>query len=52
MNVNDSLEGSDLAAKLDCPIYTNTSDMLIDSFNFWVEGVTQTSVAIPGLIGE
>lgn len=37
---------------LDCPLYTNTSDQMIDQFNFWVEGVTQTSVAIPGLIGN
>jgi len=37
---------------LDCPIYTNTSEALIEYFKFWVEGVAQTCIAVPGFIGE
>jgi hypothetical protein len=36
---------------LDCPVYTNTSEALIDSFKFWIEGVAQTCIAVPGFIG-
>ena len=36
----------------DCPIYANDSEALIDSYRFWIEGVTQTSIAIPGFIGK
>ena len=36
----------------DCPVYTNDSEALIDSYKFWIEGVTQTSIAIPGFIGK
>ena len=42
---NDTLE-------LDCPIYTETSDEWINFFNFWVGGVFQSFVAIPGFIGK
>jgi len=37
---------------LDCPIYANNSEALIDSFKFWVEGVAQTCIAVPGFIGK
>ncbi len=51
-STGSSNQVEDLAVKLDCPVYDEGSDALIDSCNFWVEGVTQTSVAIPGLIGK
>jgi len=35
---------------LDCPVYTETSDEWIDFWNFWVGGVFQSFVAIPGFI--
>jgi len=37
---------------LDCPVYTNSSAFLIEQVQFWVEGVIQTCVAIPGLMGK
>lgn len=37
---------------LDCPLYTEKSDEWIDFFNFWVGGVTQTCIAVPGLLGN
>ena len=37
---------------LDCPAYGNHSDYYIGQVNFWVEGVLQTALAIPGLIGK
>ena len=37
---------------LDCPVYTETSDEWIDFWNFWVGGVFQSFVAIPGFIGK
>ena len=53
MNVNDSaMLEAEAAADLDCPEYNNNTSLLIYQFNFWVEGVTQTLVAIPGFLGE
>ena len=37
---------------LDCPEYGEYSDYYIGQVNFWVEGVLQTALAIPGLIGK
>ncbi|TRY67647.1 hypothetical protein TCAL_15804, partial [Tigriopus californicus] len=37
---------------LDCPEYGPYSDYYIQQVRFWVEGVIQTIVAIPGLIGN
>ncbi len=36
----------------DCPVYGPYSDYYIDTVHFWVEGVLQTMLAVPGLIGE
>lgn len=46
-----SLENTTQVA-LDCPVYGPYSDYYIQQVNFWVEGVIQTIVAIPGLIGK
>ena len=37
---------------LDCPVFTEPEKYLINQFNVWIEGVTQTCVAIPGFLGE
>ena len=37
---------------LDCPVYTENSDFYIEVVGFWVEGVLQTLLAIPGILGE
>ena len=37
---------------LDCPVYGNNSDYYISQVHWWVEGVFQTTVAVPGLAGE
>ena len=37
---------------LDCPVYGNNSDYYISQVHWWVEGVFQTTVAIPGLAGK
>ena len=37
---------------LDCPTYGNKSDHYINEVHWWVEGVFQTTVAIPGLAGK
>ena len=54
MNETDinSLESNSSAADLDCPLYTETSDDWIDFFNFWIGGVIQSCIAIPGFIGK
>ena len=36
----------------DCPVFGDDSDYYIAEVSFWVEGVIQTAVAIPGLIGK
>ena len=46
------MNNSENQTNLDCPIYTDTSDEWIDFFNFWVGGVFQSFVAIPGFIGK
>ena len=38
--------------ELDCPVYGNNSDYYISEVHWWVEGVFQTTVAVPGLAGE
>ena len=48
---NDS-NTSSLALALDCPVYGNNSDYYISQVHWWVEGVFQTTVAIPGLAGK
>ncbi len=45
-------EHSNANVTLDCPVYTENDDVTIATVNFWVEGVIQTAVAIPGLLGE
>ena len=53
MNNTDELELlTNDTTSLDCPVYTETSDEWIDFFNFWVGGVFQSFVAIPGFIGK
>ena len=46
------MNNSENQTNLDCPIYTENSDEWIDFFNFWVGGVFQSFVAIPGFIGK
>ena len=43
---------SSLFPPLDCPVYGNNSDYYISQVHWWVEGVFQTAVAIPGLAGK
>ena len=38
--------------ELDCPEYGEFSEQHIQALNFWIEGVVQTTLAVPGLIGE
>ena len=38
--------------ELDCPVYHENSDDWIDFFNFWIGGVLQTGIAIPGFLGK
>jgi len=60
MILNETAAASELATTaafdtnddLDCPIATNDTEHLYEQFNFWVEGVSQTLVAIPGLLGN
>ena len=40
------------ATDLDCPVYTDTSDEWIQFVSFWVGGVIQTCITIPGFIGK
>lgn len=37
---------------LDCPVYSNHSHRYIYLVDFWVEGVIQTTLAIPGFLGK
>lgn len=37
---------------LDCPVYTVYSDYYIAQVNFWVEGVIQTLIGVPGILGK
>ena len=39
-------------SRLDCPVFTEQEHYLINQFNVWIEGVTQTCVAIPGFLGK
>ena len=39
-------------SQLDCPVFTDQELYLINQFNVWIEGVTQTCVAIPGFLGK
>ena len=50
-NVSSSLSPAP-SPPLDCPEYGNNSDYYIDEVHWWVEGVFQTTVAIPGLAGK
>ena len=46
------MDRSALREALDCPYYGNFSMYYVNQVNFWVEGVVQTAVAVPGIIGE
>ena len=37
---------------LDCPDYSDRDAGLVQEFSFWVEGVSQTSIAVLGIIGN
>ena len=39
-------------SQLDCPVFTEQDLHLINQFHIWIEGVTQTCVAIPGFLGK
>ena len=52
MNVTAEEIPSNYTLDLDCSVYTETSDEWIDFWNFWVGGVFQSFVAIPGFIGK
>ena len=40
------------ADMLDCPVYAGNSDQWIEFFSFWVGGVLQSCIAIPGFVGK
>ena len=37
---------------LDCPIYSENDQALLNFFSFWIEGVLTTLVAILGILGN
>lgn len=39
-------------ADVDCVVWGTEDEALMAVVNFWVEGVVQTSLAIPGIVGE
>ena len=41
-----------LMPELDCPVYHETSEDWIDFFHFWIGGVFQTCLAVPGFVGK
>jgi len=48
-----ALETSSLPSPpLDCPNYGDYGEQLVEASNFWVQGVLQTMIAVPGLLGE
>lgn len=47
---NDS--GSMDAADLGCPSYSMEAEQQVEVFSFWVEGISQTTVAILGIVGN
>ena len=49
---NNSIFPSTNHSELDCPVFTDQELNLINQFNVWIEGVTQTCVAIPGFLGK
>ncbi len=42
--------GDGFNASVDCPDYDETGERLIEMVNFWMEGVIQTCIAVPGII--
>ena len=52
MMSNKSFLPSMNISELDCPVFTEQELYLINQFNVWIEGVTQTCVAIPGFLGK
>ena len=52
MMSNKSFLPSMNLTELDCPVFTEQELYLINQFNVWIEGVTQTCVAIPGFLGK
>ena len=49
-NVSNSTNG--VADDLDCPVYDESDEKLLDFFSFWVAGVLQTLFAILGILGN
>ena len=47
-----NLSKANSSMSLDCPVYTENSDYYIGQVGFWVEGVIQTAVGIPGIMGK
>ena len=37
---------------LNCPVYGDSGQQLLDAFNFWLEGVTKAAIACAGLIAN
>lgn len=46
----ENLSRYDVAKVFDCPEYEKSAMDMVDNFSFWVEGVSQTTVAIAGNI--
>jgi len=50
-STTDAGEETFSLADLDCPEYGASGENLVERVNFWVEGVLQTTIAAPGLVG-
>jgi hypothetical protein len=37
---------------LDCPVFDDSVQKFVEGFTFWVEGVSQTIIAILGIFGN
>lgn len=50
--VNESEQVNNLTLALDCPVYNEDGNVWINMFEFWIGGVLQTCIAIPGFVGN
>lgn len=48
--VNES--ESEAGNNLTCPVYNEDGNVWINMFEFWIGGVLQTCIAIPGFVGK
>ncbi len=52
MNLSEGKNQTLAELGYDCARFDDESSRTIENVNFWVEGVIQTSLAVPGLVGE